>query len=478
MVRYMKNKKPVLITLMLGTAMAALDSSIVNVSLPSIQKDFKADINSIQWVTSAYMLAFCLFIPLTNWLHKRLGYYKLLMGCIVLFVAGSLACSLSVSVEMLIAARVFQAIGSGGLSPISLAVINNVFSKEEKGTAISWWGMGNVLAPALGPTLGGLLTQYLGWPSIFYVNVPVGIIAIFMTVKYLSFLKKEPTSKTRFALSGYLYFAVFIVLLQISIGLTGKSGDHLWQPALGIIISFACLYLFIRHSNTPDAIIDISVFKIKTFNRSALVIFIRSVALFGGLFFLPFLLQDLMGYSEFETGMLMLPNTLITLLFRPYAGRLADKGIIRTPSVIGIVCLALSMFQFGVLSNGSAVVWVMVGMFLRGFGMAMLVSPVSTALLNAVSADQSSSATSINSLLMQVGGSTGITISALLHTLINRHYENTGMAVANSEQMGLMYGFFISGIMVLLALFPAMKLPDHNNKDIEHKPLSVSVGTN
>src|SRR6218665_2654758 len=154
----MKNKKPVLITLMLGTAMAALDSSIVNVSLPSIQKDFKADISSIQWITSAYMLAFCLFIPLTNWLHKRLGYYTLLMGCIVLFVAGSLACSLSVSVEMLIAARVFQAIGGGGLSPISLAVINNVFSKEEKGTAISWWGMGNVLAPALGPTLGGLLT--------------------------------------------------------------------------------------------------------------------------------------------------------------------------------------------------------------------------------------------------------------------------------------------------------------------------------
>lgn len=473
----MKNRIPILITLMLGTAMAALDSSIVNVSLPSIQKDFKTDINNIQWVTSSYMLAFCLFIPLTNWLHKRLGYYKLLMGCITLFVIGSLVCSLSESVEMLITARVFQALGGGGLSPVSLAIINNTFPKDEKGTAVSWWGMGNVIAPALGPTIGGLLTEYLGWPSIFYVNVPMGIIAIIMSVKYLSFLKKEPTSKTQFALSGYIFFAVFIVLLQVSIGMLGNASINIWQPVSGILISMVCLYLFIKNSRTPDSLIDISVFKIKTFNRSAMIIFIRSVALFGGLFFLPFLLQNLMGYSEFETGMLMLPNTLITLFFRPYAGKLADKGIIRTPSVIGIICLALSMVQFGVLNNNSLVVWVMVGMFFRGFGMAMLVSPVSTALLNSVTTEQSSSATSINSLLMQVGGSTGITISALLHSLINQHYENTGMSAINAEQMGLMYGFFISGFIVLLALIPAMKLPNHNKKELGHHPLSVSVGT-
>ena len=472
----MKNKLAVLITLMLGTIMAALDSSIVNVSLPTIQKEFNTTISSIQWVTAGYMLSFCLFIPLTNWLKKRFGYYNLFLYCIIVFTLGSLVCSLSKSVDMLVIARIFQAIGGGGIAPVSLAIISDHFPKEEKGSAISWWGIGNVVGPALGPTLGGLLTQYFGWPSIFYVNVPIGIITILMAVKYLSFLKQEPVVKIKLDIASYFLLAGFIVILQYSISSASKSNYPMWIPAIGVAVSFACLFLFIRSSRKENPLIELSVFKIRSFNYCALIIFIRSLALFGGLFFLPFLLQDLMGFSESQTGLLILPNTIITLIFRPFAGRLADKGIIRRPSVVGIICVALSMFQFGLLDANSSVVWVLLGMFTRGLGMALLVSPVSTALLNSVQPYQTTTATSINSLLMQLGGSTGIAVSALLHSFIQHYYESKSYTSMQAEHIGISYGFMISGIFVLLALLPAFKLPDHNNKDLSHQPLSVMPG--
>lgn len=472
----MKNKTAVLVTLLLATAMAALDSSIVNVSLPVMQKEFGASINGIQWVITGYMISFCLFIPLTNWLKRRLGYYRLFISSVCVFTIGSLLCSLSTSLEMLVAARVFQAIGGGALSPVSLAILNDYFPKEEKGSAIGWWGMGNVVGPALGPTLGGLLTEYFGWPSIFIVNLPIGILTIYMSVKYLSFLKNDPVSKPAFDISGYIFFALFIMMLQYAITAAADMSMSFWVPLACVAGSIFFLQLFIKSSSRKqNPLIELSVFSRKAFNRSAFIVFIRSLALYGGLFFLPFLLQNLMGFSELQTGLLILPNALIMLCFRPYAGKLADKGIIKRPSIVGIICVALSMFQFGLLDADSSIVWVILGMLTRGFGMALLVSPVSTALLNAVTKEQTTTATSVNSLLQQTGGSLGIAISALLHSYILHTYINAGKTDIEAEHLALVYGFFISGLIVLLALIPAAKLPDNNIKEVDHQPLSAPI---
>ena len=197
------NRSMVLVTLMIGTSMAAIDSSIVNVSLPIIQREFNVQLDAIALVVTVYMITYSLFIPLTNWLKNRIGYYNLYMTSISLFVAGSLLCSLADSLTFLILARAVQAIGGGAIAPTSLAILSETFPKEERGSAVGWWGIGNVMGPALGPTLGGILTQYLGWQSIFYVNVPVGLVTIWMAARNLRFLKQLPITQPPRDLKGF-----------------------------------------------------------------------------------------------------------------------------------------------------------------------------------------------------------------------------------------------------------------------------------
>jgi len=461
----MKNRIAVLITLMLGTAMAALDSSIVNVSLPVIQKQFGASINGIEWVILGYMISFCLFIPLTNWLKNRIGYYNLFIASVVIFTIGSLLCSLSGNLSFLIAARILQAIGGGAITPTSLAILTDSFPKEQRGSAIGWWGIGNVMGPAIGPTLGGVLTYYFEWPSIFYINIPIGIITIIMSVLFLGFLKKQPKLKPSFDLGGYVYFGIFIILLQLSLTMISDPNIQPLQYGIGLALSLVFLVFFIRSSKKDNPLIDLTVFKSATFINCSIIILIRSLALYGGLFFLPFLLQGLMGYSEIETGLLLLPNALMMLLLRPYAGKLADRGIIRNPSVVGIVMIAISMAEFAFMNSESHIWFIILAMAIRGFGMSLLVSPVSTSLLNAISAGQTATATSINSLLQQVGGSVGIAISGILHTYISKYYLQLGRTTEIAEHFALQDGFLISAVIIAFAIIPALKLPNRNKID-------------
>jgi DHA2 family multidrug resistance protein len=317
----MKNAKWVLITLMMGTSMAAIDSSIVNVSLPVIRNEFKVGIDDVEWVVTAYMVSFCLFIPLINWLKRRVGYYNLFLISVGVFTVGSLLCSLSGSLGMLVVARVIQASGGGAISPTSLAILSESFPKEKRGSAIGWWGIGNVMGPALGPTLGGVLTHYFGWQSVFYVNIPIGILTMLLSFRYLRFLRTQPRERARFDIAGYTFFALFIVSVQYTISLISKNQFIPWKMLSGLAVIVGSLCLLIRSSRKDQPLLDLTVFRSAIFIKSTIIIIIRSVALFGGMFFLPFLLQGLLGYTAIQSGLLMLPNALMMLVSRPYAGK-------------------------------------------------------------------------------------------------------------------------------------------------------------
>jgi len=447
----------------MATSMAAIDSSIVNVSLPVMRGDFRVDLNQIEWVVTAYMISFSLFIPLTNWLKRRFGYYYLFLGSVIIFTIGSLLCSLSTSLNMLVISRVIQAIGGGSLSPTSLAILSETYPKNERGSAIGWWGMGNVMGPALGPTLGGALTHYLGWQSIFYINLPIGILTIVFAIRYLRFLKKDVDKGSKFDFGGFAYFSLFIIVLQHTISSISRQGFLSLSFTVGLVFTLAMLYLFIRSAKKPQPLLDLSVFKIAQFNVAATITMIRSLALYGGMFFLPFLLQGLLGYSEIESGLLMLPNALIMLITRPISGRMADKGMIRNISITGIVIVSFSFFLFSRIDIGASVWLILVTMAFRGLGMSLLVAPVSTALLNAVTAAQTQTATALNSLLLQIGGSIGIAISAVIHTFIYNYYLDKQMADQIAEHHALRNSFLITAIIILLAVIPAMKLPQRLN---------------
>src|SRR5215210_151043 len=211
------NKKACLVVLLLGTSMAAIDSSIVNLSLPAMRQQFSSNITEVQWVLTAYMLSFSIFIPLTDWLKNRIGFFNLYIGSTAIFTIGSLLCGLSPSLNWLVAARVLQAIGSGAITPAALAIISTVFPENERGRAMGIWGLGTVMGPAIGPTLGGILTQHFGWPSIFFVNVPIGLVTILLSYKYLLFLKSGQTYKEPFHTVGFISLSVFLIVLQYSI---------------------------------------------------------------------------------------------------------------------------------------------------------------------------------------------------------------------------------------------------------------------
>lgn len=450
----------VLVTLMVGTSMAAIDSSIVNVSLPVIQKEFGVKLDAVALVVTAYMITYSMFIPLTNWLKNRIGYYNLYMACIMVFVLGSLLCSLSDSLVLLVSARVVQAMGGGAISPTSLAILSETFPKEERGSAIGWWGIGNVMGPALGPTLGGILTQYLGWQSIFYVNIPVGIIAIWMATRHLRFLKTTTVSRPPLDVRGYLLLAGFILLLQATIiPFASRYGPLSWPFILSFIATSLLLYLYIRSSRRTNPLLNLSIFRLRGFKRPFIIVGIRSLALFGGMFFLPFLLQGYLGYSEIETAMLLLPNSLVMIITRPISGKLADRGLIRNISVLGILLVSTSFFLFSRIDTGSSIAFIVGSMITRGIGISFLIAPVSTAMLNAVNAEQTATATSLNTLMLQLGGSVGIALSSALHTHLLSYYETKFLNHQIAEHHALSDGFLVTAVMILLALLPAARLP-------------------
>lgn len=437
--------------------MAAIDSSIVNVSLPVIRQQFKVDLDEVEWVITAYMISFSLFIPLISWLKNRIGYFYLFIGAVTVFTLGSLLCSLSSSLTVLVIARVIQASGGGAISPTSLAILSESFPPERRGNAVGWWGIGNVMGPALGPTLGGVLTHYFGWQSVFYVNIPIGIITILLTFRYLSFLRGSQTTKPRFDFQGYAWFALFIVSIQVAISAISKGGGIKLIAAGGS--TMLSLWLFIRSARRPQPLLDLTVFRSADFNHSAIIVIIRSIALFGGMFFLPFLLQGLLGYTPIQSGLLMLPNALMMLVSRPYAGKKADQGLIRSISVLGIIIVAVSFFGFSRIGLGTSVIWILVPMMARGLGMSLLVAPVSTALLNSVTREQTATATSMNSLLQQLGGSIGIAIFGVIHQFIYTHYLHKQYTDGVAEHFALQDGFLISAFVIALALIPAIRLP-------------------
>jgi DHA2 family multidrug resistance protein len=468
----LKHPTLVLFTLMLSTSMAAIDTSIVNVSLPVIRHQFGVALDEVEWVSTAYMISFCLFVPLINWLKNRIGYFRLFTGSVVIFTLGSLLCSLSPNLTILVIARVIQASGGGAISPTSLAILSESFPPERKGTAIGWWGIGNVMGPAIGPTLGGVLTHYFGWQSVFYVNIPIGIATVLLTMRYLSFLRARPLSTPAFDIRGYASFAIFIISIQVAISGISKGG--MIKLVAASATTLLSLWLFIRSARRPQPsavpngvsptrpqpLLDLSVFRSVIFTSSAIIVVMRSFALFGGMFFLPFLLQGQLGYTPMQSGLLLLPNALMMLVTRPYAGKKADEGLIRTISIIGILIVAVSMFEFSRINVGTPLVWILVAMVARGLGMSFLIAPVSTALLNSVAREQTTTATAMNSLLQQLGGSVGIAIFGVLHQFIYAYYLGKHYQTQLAEHYALQDGFLVSGFVIALAIIPAFRLPE------------------
>jgi len=467
------NKKACLVVLLLGTSMAAIDNSIVNLSLPVMRKQFSSNITEVQWVLTAYMLSFSIFIPLTNWLKNRIGFFNLYIGSTAIFTIGSLLCGLSPSLHWLVAARVLQAIGGGAITPTALAIIATVFPENERGRAMGIWGLGMVMGPALGPTLGGILTQHFGWPYIFFVNIPIGLVTLLLSYRYLRFLKAVQTNKEPFHTAGYISLSVSLVVLQYSITKIGALPFLSFTGlTLALILIGSFVFFIYSSQNRRFPLFDLSLFTNLKFLNGLGLTFVRSVAMFGGLFLLPFLLQGYLGYSETNSGLIILPNALMVGIMMPFAGKWTDSHGYRSVSIAGLTVLGISMFIFAQLQPGNALFFALLAMVFRGAGFGLLNTPLTAAVISAVPKEKVAMASSINTLIIQLSGAISVSVLSLIHQMFNDHYMAEGATATLAEHIALQNCYLISGLLMFIAILPALKLPEIKVKSIEKNILA------
>lgn len=394
---------------MLGTLMSALDSSIVNVSLPAIMADFGSSLDDIEWVVTGYMLSFATLMPLTAWFRDRVGHKALFTVSLVVFTVGSVLCGVAWNLPTLIVARVIQALGGGAVTPTGMAMISEEFPPHERAKALGYWGMGVIVGPAFGPTLGGWLTNAFGWRSIFLVNLPIGIIGVLLAIAILKHDKPHPDTHKPFDLWGFSFLSVFLIAFLLGL----SKGEHEgWTSAYivtcGILSVIGFTGFMLVESLLPYRIVDVGLFKNPIFSSCIVVTIVRSIALYGGVFMLPIYLQQLRGLDEIESGVILLWGSLLIGVMMPLSPKLMSRFGPRLVTIVGLLGVALFMFMLRNIDVNTPTSEVIFATLVRGVGIGLMFTPVTAVALNSVSKRSAGMASSILNLLQQVGGSVGI----------------------------------------------------------------------
>ncbi len=350
----------VAMVVIIGVFMAILDSTIVNIAIPRLQSVFGADLHSVQWVLTAYILAQGVATPAAAFLANRLGIKRFYIMSLAAFTLGSALCGLAWNLPLLITFRVVQAIGGAALFPLSLTLIFREFPPQERGTALGLFGVPALLAPALGPTLGGYLVTYADWPIIFYVNVPIGIAAVILASIFLRELRDE--TRQSFDAVGFIFST--IGLACVLYGLSSASTDGwgsttvvstLIVGSLALVIFVVVELVIINSGGYP--LLDLRIFTNASFTISTIANVFVVFALFGGLFLLPVYLQILRGQSAFQAGLLLLPQALASMVSVVVGGRLVDRFGVRVVVIPGLLILAVASWQLSFITADSPYWW-------------------------------------------------------------------------------------------------------------------------
>ncbi len=427
----------VVIIIIIGTFMAILDSSIVNVALPKMMAVFGANVNTITWVVTAYMLTLGVVMPLSGWLGDTLGYKRCYFFALALFVAGSTLCGLAHSMDTLIAARVIQAMGGGILTPLGMAIIYKVCPRNRIGTVIGVWGISSMAAPAIGPTLGGYLVQYVDWRMIFFINVPVGIINLFLV--YTNLGESDLIKGKQFDLLGIIFSSIgfFCLLLASSEGLT----DGWSSPFIVGLLTFSAVSLFafiINELGHPEPILQLRLFQNTVFAIANVLSSILAVGLFGVTFLMPILLQDILGQTPLKSGLIVFPAAIASGLIMPFSGWFFDRHGARGIVIAGVTIVTVTTFMMRSFNDLTAFTYMTELLMVRGVGLGLAMMPVMNVGMNAVPPHLVGRASAALNQVRQVSASFGI---AILTTIMSNrqvlHAGNLAESVNLSGNAGL-----------------------------------------
>ncbi|HEV7557532.1 MAG TPA: DHA2 family efflux MFS transporter permease subunit [Kofleriaceae bacterium] len=420
------NKWLVAVSIAFGSLMATIDASIVNVALPNIRGELGASIQEITWISTAYMIAMVMVMPLTGFLGGFFGQKRVYLASMVLFVGGSALCGTARSLSSLIFYRILQGLGGGALQPTQQAILRQTFPPAEQGMAMALFSMVIMIGPAVGPVLGGVITDNYSWPWIFYINLPVGLVGILMTIQNvvepddvrIANRARAETARKNLDIAGIVLMVVGVGALQYLFE-EGPQDD--WFDAMEIrIAAFVCavslIGFVIRELTATAPVVNLRLFKDSTFASATFISFVMFGMLMGSMFLLPVFAQESLHYTATLSGVVLMPRTLAMMAVSPIIGRLYNHV---QPAFIvgtGVLLFGLGSYELSQITLDTSSTDMIVPLVITGVAFACLFVPLITAALSKIARHEMADAAGLNSFVRQIGGSVGLTIFATMFT--------------------------------------------------------------
>ena len=430
-----------------GTIAAMLDMTMVNVALAGMTRAFGAPIATLQWVNTAYLLAIAMVIPLTGRLAERFGTRTMWLFALAVFVAGSALCGAAWTVGSLITFRAVQGIGGGMIVPLSIMILVDAAGPERRGRVMAIAAVPTQIAPIVGPLLGGLIVDGIGWRWIFFVNVPVGLVALLLSYRGLSDSGRREVR--RLDLPGLALLSPALALLLFGLSRTGSPGGGLLPLAAGTVL-LAAFIVYALHF--PDPVIDLRLFRHRALAAASALNFMSRLSIFGALMLIPLYYQQVRGHNALTAGMLLAPQSLGTMLALPYVGRLTDRIGARPVVLTGIAVTTLGATTYTQVTAHTHDLVLAAALLVWGIGIAAVAVPVMAAAYQGLPPPAIPGATSAITMVQTVGASVGAAVLAAI--LQSRTAHHTGApAAAYADTFRWILAF------TALALIPALLLP-------------------
>ena len=430
----------VALVVIFGAFMSILDQTIVNIAIPRLQSAFGADLNGVQWVLTAYILTQGVVTPTTAFFANRIGIKRFYIIALSLFTFGSALCGLAWSLPILLLFRVIQGIGGAFLFPVAITLLYQEFPPNQRGLASGVFGIAALLAPAVGPTLGGYIVTYADWPLIFFINVPIGILGVVLAIFLLREVRED--ARTSFDVIGFALAAIGLasVLYALSDASTdGWSSTKVLALLIGggmVLVAFVFVEMAMsRRERQP--LVDLRLFANLPFLTSNIANILITFAFFGGLFIFPVYLQNLRGLSAFQAGLLLLPQAFASIVSALIGGRIVDRVGVRVVIIPGLLALAFTLWQFTSLTLNAPFAWLQLMFVLRGIALGLIIQPLNVSALSEINPRRFAQASSLYTVVRFVSTSLGIAVLAtLVQSQAKVHYSHLAEQVTPASPLG------------------------------------------
>src|SRR5690625_2573704 len=447
-----QHKWLVVVSVLLGTFTVILNNSMLNPTLPTFMAMFNVDAVTVSWILTIYMVATGMTMPLTGFLGDRFGKKRTYILGLTIFMLGSIGSALSQSLGMIIAFRAIQGMAGGLMMPIAMALIFHAFPRIERGLAVGIYGVAAMVAPAIGPTIGGAIILFFTWPFLFLFNIPFALLGIIFSLKYLK--PMERIDDLKFDYIGFVLITLGIGGILYALG-RGSTLELLLSPlSLCLLIGGLLLIItFIFYERKADQpLLDLTIFKVRTYRISVLITATASIGLFSGIFLLPLLIQQVYHLSEVQTGLLFLPAALVSGIFMTIGGRILDKRGPKYVIPIGLFILGLFTLMLGFNKLTTSFWFILTLNVLRSAGLGMSNMPATTAGMNAIPDDKVAQGSAMNNIIRQVTASFGIVFFSIYYEvrraqLFAIHHD---WSIETSTLQAINESFMIAGIFILL----------------------------